>query len=128
MKPRATWPVMARLLVLSASTLLVAPLIQAQDLISTIRQKPLVLFQAPDDTTPQRTVTAPEGKPPADWIVLDKTPAFYEIQAGAEGKGWVRRSAITIARGSGMPEVRCEVSGAPRIVGGAAGAGKGCEK
>lgn len=128
MKHRATWPVMARMLVLSASTLLAAPLIQAQDLISTIRQKPLVLFEAPDDTAPQRTVAPPEGKLPADWLVLGNTPAFYEIQAGAEGKGWVRRSAITMARGSAMPEARCVVSAAPRIVGGVAGASKSCEK
>lgn len=105
---------------------MLAPLAQAQELISNVRQKPLVLFEQADDTSAQRTVAVPDGKLPAGWKVLGNTPAFYQIQAGTEGQGWVRRSAITILRDAGTADTRCVASLTPRVVGGTAGAGQHC--
>lgn len=125
MKRNTAWPLWVGSLCLGMGAML-APLAQAQDLISTVRQKPLILFAQPDDTSEQRTVAVPDGKLPAGWTVLGNTPAFYQIQAGTEGQGWVRRSAITILRDAGMADTRCVASNAPRIVGGTAGAGRIC--
>lgn len=95
--------------------------------ISKISQSTLDLYEQPDLNAPHRSVAVPEGALGADWQVLGAHKQFYQIQAGSHGKGWARRSFITVVRGSGVtPTCVKAASGRTEPVATSAGMGSRC--